>query len=609
MKQAHSGPRLKTGMLFLALFFSAGLLGAEVPLPSDKTSAAPSDLQKEDSPDGSVSLSKPEPIPPPAAGAPSASQKPSQGEGEKAPVPSRPAAVPEFSLPEVVITGENELTIGAKRLDRKENDVTLGSHDLTGVERSLNDLPGLQKTFTALAAEEPGPSRDTALALHLGGGIPGTYGGWGLFGQEFKDFQYLLSGFGSTWGGETTASGHDGDRQYGAGGVLDLWPSGPQKLVLNANFKRLDAELPYQGSIREIHDGWDLGASYQWALSNLAQAQVSVTNQWTSLDSWDGGLQDRWARESEGRFKITADNVGPVFNRFSIEAGGRNAGSDFQGPSTGYDWGWILMQGLLKKGENLSLAAKLQAQAGDGADLPLALYPGLDLTWRVFGDTQLNLYWRSDRYVESFYSDYMDREHLAPSAGFPSPTEVSDEFGGRFTQKLNESLILSVSASSALMRGYHQWSDLDPLNPLFIQAYSTLGQVQMDKAAANLQWNFGKGWQAAATYQWTQGLNQSGDGRRLTDLPVHRGILSLYREDDHLETRLDLEMASERWADEAGESLLPAYAVVGLDAAYHLSKTLTLWLNGDNLLGTAFQIQPGYLEPRDHIRGGVEMVF
>ena len=45
---------------------------------------------------------------------------------------SRPTAVPEFSLPEVVITGKNELTIGAKRLDRRENDATLGSHDLTG---------------------------------------------------------------------------------------------------------------------------------------------------------------------------------------------------------------------------------------------------------------------------------------------------------------------------------------------------------------------------------------------------------------------------------------------------------------------------------------------
>ena len=177
-------------------------------------------------------LSKPEAVPTESgsAQAPSSNPKPSQGEGEKAPVQSRPTAVPEFSLPEVVITGENELTIDAKRLDIRENDVTLGSHDLTGVDRAFNDLPGLSKTFTALATEEAGPSKDTALVLHLGGGVPDTYGGWGLFGQQFKDVQYLLSGFYSNWGGESTLTSFDGDRRYGYGGQVDLFPSSPINL-------------------------------------------------------------------------------------------------------------------------------------------------------------------------------------------------------------------------------------------------------------------------------------------------------------------------------------------------------------------------------------------
>src|ERR1035441_3692250 len=196
--------RLGAGIA-LYLSFSFSVCAQENPTPVPSPAFQEVDLGPETPTAGekSVTLSKPLAVPTESASNtnPTANQKPSQGEGEKAPFQNRPTAVPEFSLPEVVITGENELTIGAKRLDRKEDDVTLGSHDLTGVERAFDDLPGLNKTFTALATEEAGPPEDTALVLHLGGGIPDTYGGWGLFGQQFKNVQYLLSGFYSNWGG------------------------------------------------------------------------------------------------------------------------------------------------------------------------------------------------------------------------------------------------------------------------------------------------------------------------------------------------------------------------------------------------------------------------
>jgi hypothetical protein len=302
--------------------------------------------------------------------------------------------------------------------------------------------------------------------------------------------------------------------------------------------------------------------------------------------------------------------MGSFLNRFSMDIGGRHATSDFSLPaSTAYDWGWIGFQGYFKNGENLNLTVKLQAQAGNGLELPVNLYPGLNLMWRVFGNSQFDLYWQSDRYVESFNKTFMGMEHVSPEAGFPPPTEITSEWGGRFTQKISEAVLISLSASTAQIQNYHQWTDINSLNPQFIQDYSTVGQVQMNKLGANLQWNFMKDWQAVATYQWTQGLNQSGDGRNLTGLPTNRGVLSLYRGDETFETRVELQAASERQGYESLPNTLPAYVTLGLDATYHLDKTFSLWLNADNLLGQSFQLQPGYLEPQYHVRGGIEIIF
>jgi hypothetical protein len=607
--------------IILTVFYAVPVAFSAAPTPTPTADSAAvtqdsSETQKlEES--SKEFISTPQAVPTeanPANQAPSANQKPSQGEGEKAPIQARPTAVPEFSLPEVVITGENELTIGATRLDQKENDITLESHDLTGVDRAFNDLPGIEKTFTALSTEEAGPANDTAFILHAGGGVPGTYGGWGLFGQQFKTFQYLLTGFYSTWAGEPTAGGLDGDWKYKYGLDAKYEPNSNWSIGFDGAMSKTNAELPYQNSIRESRQGMDLSLDGHWKLSDLAQAQLQISNQSTTLTYWDQSDKSNQTQELGARAKISADDVDPFFNRFSAELGGRHASSDFAGPAAGgYDWAWLALQSYLKHGESLGLTVKLQGQVGDGLELPAKLFPDFDLMWRAFQTSQFDLYWRTDRYVESFHDTFMDTEHVSPEAGFPSPTEITGEWGGRFTQKINEKIVASVSGSVAQIDNYHQWSDIDysynSTTPLYIQDYSTLPSVQMIKAAANLQWSFNKNWQASATYEWTRGTNDSGNGLNLTGLPTNRGVLSLYRGDDNLETRLALLGATDRQAFENSSVLLPAYVTVHLDAAYHLTKTFTLWLNGDNLLGQAYQVQPGYLEPQFHVRAGIEVIF
>jgi outer membrane cobalamin receptor len=203
----------------------------------------------------------------------------------------------------------------------------------------------------------------------------------------------------------------------------------------------------------------------------------------------------------------------------------------------------------------------------------------------------------------------MNREHIDPNTGFPSPTQVNSELGARFTQKLNERIILSLSASTAQIRGYHQWDDLSDSNPTYIQEYITLPKIQMKKAGASLQWDFARYWQASGLYEWTEGDNTGNDVFNLTALPQNRGILSLYRGDDQWESRLEWVLVSSTNAFATTQATLPAYNILNLSLTYHLSKLFSLWFQGENLLGEGYQVQPGYIEPQYHIRGGVELIF
>ncbi len=601
-------------LLCMVLSLGLGRLWADDPSsnPADDN-AATTETSEAPAPQG-VALSKPEPSsnePASMSQAPGPGQVPSQGEGEKAPVPAKSSSVPEFSLPEVLITGENELTIGASRLDRKENDVTLGSHDLTGIERGLNDLPGLNKTMTALSTEEPGPSQNSAVVLHLGGGIPGTYGGWGLVGEDFKDIQAILSGFYSTWSGQALGPGLDGDQKTGGNLDLHFLPEDKLSFRLEGGYDYNQANLPYQNNLAETHQGINLNGEAQWKQTELSKFQLKVTFNTTELYGWQYLLTDYYADELETQVRWEIENIDPAIESFSAEAGWRQATSDFSTfRAIAFDWEWADIKTTLKSGENLSLALQVQAQEGGGSlNLPLNVYPAADLMWRIFGTSQLDIYWRSDRYVDDFHNTYMDREHVDPDGGFATPTQVNSEWGARLTQKLNERIILSLSASTAQVQGYHQWTDFNDALPTFIQQYGTLNQIQMTKAGASLQWDFARYWQASGLYEYAQADNTGNDGLNVTALPQNRGVLSIYRGDDQWEGRLEWVMVSATNAFASTSGTLPAYNSLNLSVTYHFNKTFSLWLQGENLLGEVYQVQPGYLEPQYHVRGGVELIF
>jgi hypothetical protein len=539
-------------------------------------------------------------------------QKPSQGEGVTAPAASKPTEVPQFSLPDVVITGDNELTIGAKRLERPENDVTLGTRDLRDFNRSANDLPGLDKTITALSTEDTGSPRASALILHLGGGNLATYGGWGLFGQSFESFEYLLTGGYSNWGGEPAGPGHDGEERTQIGFASELFPQGPLSVDFSGNYEKANVELPYENSSRESHEGINLKGNLTTKLSNFTDLNFQIQDEQTQLTTWDQGLSLGKANELGGMGQLSFDEISSFLKTVSVESGFRGAASSDlpAGAVTDYQWAWLEGSAQFKIGDDWSLTTKLQAQAGGGGlDLPLRFYPSLDLFWHLFEDTQLEFSYTNSRTIDDFYQNYMDSDHLSALAGFALPTERMNEFGLKWTQKITDQSIFSIFGSEGKISGYHQWTDLLPAGQVvYIQDDSTIGLIDMKKAGVNFQFDFDRNLALSARYQWQSGTNQS-DGRNLTELPLNQFGAAIIETEEKWDAKIGLQWVSQRYAFETRPDELPDYWTVGLSGSYHFERVFSLWCSVENLLGESYQLEPGYDEPRFYTQAGIELIF
>ena len=537
-------------------------------------------------------------------------QNPSQAESDKAPATNKPAAVPKFSLPDVVITGENELTIGAKRTESLENDVTLGAENLTQLNRSTDDLPGLNKFLTALSTQETGASQDTALILHGGGGIPGTLGGWGLFGQELTAVQYLLSAYYYTWGGEATNGSFDEDQKYGFGGEFKVITSDRTTFRLSLYSQQVDATLPYQNALEETHQGLTMNADLNYKWTNVWRTELVVDGKITTLNYWDLSASSNQAQEFNERLKLIGEEIDPCWNAFTLEVGDWKDTSNFTATANNaYNLAWASVQTRFDFGDNLDLTASLEGQSGDNATLSGKLFPAVNIRWRPLEDTQLTAYWKTARTQYSFYDTFMNAEHVSPQSGLPTATEIMGEWGASLTEKFDQYILLNLTASTAQLQNYQQWTDINPANPDDIEIYSSVPSVQLNRFTADLQWKWNDVWKTDWVYQWTQGLNQSGDGLNLTFLPTNQGSFSITRADDQWEATLSVVLASDRQCLDAASLDLPAYATLNLSAGYHITRGFSLWFQGDNLLGASYDLQPGYLEPQVHLRGGIEIIF
>jgi hypothetical protein len=75
------------------------------------------------------------------------------------------------------------------------------------------------------------------------------------------------------------------------------------------------------------------------------------------------------------------------------------------------------------------------------------------------------------------------------------------------------------------------------------------------------------------------------------------------------EVKLTAQGDSKRNGGMIDPSPLAPYALLGLEATKNLGSKAMLWLLGENLTGSRYELRPGYPEPRFKARAGLEIVL
>jgi hypothetical protein len=415
----------------------------------------------------------------------------------------------------------------------------------------------------------------------------------------------------SNWGGEPAGTGHDGETRTKIGFDGDLLPQGPLNLGFSANYEKANAELPYENSDQETREGVSLKANLDAKLSDFTGLYFQAQDEQSQLTTWDQGLGQAKSDEWGVKGRLAFDEINAFINSFSIESGyhAANASGLPHGALTAYQWGWLEGSAQLKLGDDWTLNARLQGQGGSGADLPVELYPSADLFWHLWENSQLEFSYTNSRSMDEFYQTYMELDHVTPSAGFALPTELSDGFSLKWTQKVTDQSIFSLFGSETRIKNYHQWSDLLPGGQVvYIQTDSTVGLVDLKTASASFQYDFDRNLALSAKYQRQDGINQS-DGRHLTELPTDQVWVALLKTEEAWDAKIGIQWVSQRFAFATLPGQLAADWTLGASGSYHFERALSVWASVDNLLGETYQLEPGYDEPRFYAQAGIELIF
>ncbi len=529
---------------------------------------------------------------------------------EKALPAARPTAQPQFTLPEVVITGENQLTIGAQRLERHEDDVTLGSRELRGLSRSGDELPGLDKARTGTSALSPEEPRDTAMALHLGGGIPESIEGWALLGHQLNGFGGLLHGYGEKCGGEDVASGKTAFESMGWGVVLQAAPHQRVSLRLSREYARDRNDMPWH-STRENRNRMDLDGEARWRFAPSWWASARGRFLDTRLEGADGSLSgygSARAREREGRVRVQWDGSGPFAQGIWLEAGGRESRGDFIVPLLSrYDVAWGRLGVRFQPTRRLSLETAFGAKNISGRDLSGRGEPSAVLDFTLSENSRLKFHWRRELTLPTFQGIRGEAAHTSVQGGLPVPGFVKDDIGGEWSRRMADRVTVVLGGRGWREENLSQWNE--PALDAHLQQLEVVGSIRAWEARMGLDVDLPKRGYARADYLLSEGEDKTGAGKKLTLWPRHTGVLALGRDFSKGKAQCTFQAAARREGASSREASLPPYGILGFEFQRVMSKTLTIWARGENLTGTKYELRPGYPEPRFHARAGLEWVF
>ena len=571
--------------------------GAEIPPPSSPLK------RPSEEPDGAAMIST-------AKSNPSLAGKRTPATGDKAVPKLRPTQVPEFDLPEVVITGENRLTIGAKRLERRTEDVTLGTRELRGLDRPVNDLPGLEKSLTALSMDAGRGSKDTTFILHAGGGRPSCWGGWALWGQEYGMFRYLLSADTSDGRGEIAGPGRMREKRRGYGVDLRFRASRDMDFHLSRIYSARTEDLPHLSS-REERRGASFVANGEWRLTENVKARLNAESNDLPIDLGIGnGTLHMRIREPKASLLIITDVRHPLVEGIDLSGGFRHAMGNFlPGAVNGYRLGWADLTVRLKAGERVRALTAFRHTRTSTFDSPKRLDPRGEISLLAGESTRLSLSARRERIAYDLVEHFLREPYTFPADGFLPPLDIERQFGVEIVRKVGERILLTLSGSQGRWGDRMQWTDASSgMEPLFLRVPQVLKVVDFHQAASRLEFDLRDGWSIDWAQSWILAQDVAGDAW-LTDLPRHAGALSLTRKTGKLEAVAGVTGNSTKNAFGNRPGTYGSNLTGNLSVRYAQSRSLTLWMAGRNLNGARFETAPGYAAPRFHITAGIEVVF
>jgi len=528
-------------------------------------------------------------------------------ETEKGPAAVKSSAKPQFTLPEVVITGDNQLTIGAKRLERHEDDVTRGSKELRGLSRSENDLPGLERQRTGLSALSPDAARDLAAILHGGVGTQGAWEGWGLVGGGLKGFQALLSAHGEMVKAAKVLDREARRRAVGWGAVFQGDPTEGILLRLSRGYEGERWDLPYQGDEDKR----------RWSVTE-GDALVRLTSAWKAefracyRDTWvePGSIEPSGYHtvERDGAARVQWEAREPWLDSLWAEGGGRVADGGFSEPALRHlDAAWTRAGARFQVGTRAGLEVSFGATRLGGVSAKTKGEPSLELEFLPDAATRVLLHGRAARLLPFFQTTQGIAPATVPSSGLPSPVFIRREAGLDLERRLDTRWTVSLGAKGWEEEGRSQWTEGGTI--LHRPLWTTMGRLRCWEIRSGLRAGLGGVYGFALEGRLSGAEDLSSIPRVATAWPRAQAQARLYRKTPKDTLTFTVRGVGRREANEGGGTTLSPYWTLGAEARRRLTDRLTVWVLGENLNGQSYEQLPGYGEPRFLARVGLEVIF
>ena len=428
-------------------------------------------------------------------------------------------------------------------------------------------------------------------------GAPGDVDLRGAFGGTWHEANYRING------GYVRSEGHRPNSEYleyRLGGRVDRELSPFSEVSLR--FQWLAAESGVPGSTFWPTPGGFQNDRHAWVdltyLQDLSFGQLEATLYHRSYrrtydDTFGGSRHD--GRTLGGEVQVDIPLGSGVLTAGGAGRTDRVESTELDGGEKSATSGGLFAQVVHNVTERVSVTLGMRADAHSSYPAPLspragvrvALGPGVTLrasAGRSFrAPTFDDLYWALG-----------GNPNLLPEDGWSYEVGLRRELGP---------VSVDVAVFRREIRNLIQWADPDGD---FIWTPENIASSRTDGLEATLTAALGRG--VTASLHWiTLAAIDTTTGEPISYIPKHEGGATLRYAGEKVSAHLSVQHRGER-PDGSGTQL-PAYTVLNGKVSYALSEGLEVYLDGRNLLDTAYEELPGYPLPGRVVRFGAVYTY